>query len=90
MFVNRAYVEAVGMEPSQLLGRRIGESRGEDLWARHRPYYERAVGGEAADFTRLVDLPGRGARWVRTSYVPDFDADGRSSACTRSWSTCTT
>jgi len=77
MFVNRAYVEAVGMEPSQLLGRRIGEARGEDLWARHRPYYERAVAGEAADFTRLVDLPGRGARWVRTSYVPDFDADGR-------------
>ena len=77
MFINRAYVEAVGMEPSQLLGRQIGEARGNELWARHRPYYERAITGEAVDFTRLVDLPGRGARWMRTSYVPDFDADGR-------------
>ena len=77
MFVNRAYVEAVGMEPSLLLGRRIGEARGEELWARHRPHYERAIAGEAVDFTRLVELPGRGARWMRTSYVPDFDADGR-------------
>ena len=77
MFINRAYVEAVGMEPSQLLGRRIGEARGNELWARHRPYYERAIAGEAVDFTRMVDLPGRGGRWVRTRYVPDFDADGR-------------
>ena len=77
MFVNRAYVEAVGMEASQLLGRRIGEARGEELWARHRPHYERAIAGEAVDFTRLVELRDRGARWMRTSYVPDFDAEGR-------------
>jgi len=77
MFINRAYVEAVGLEPSQLLGRRIGEARGSELWARHRPYYERAIAGEAVDFTRLVELPGRGVRWMRTSYVPDFDAEGR-------------
>ncbi len=77
MFINRAYVEAVGLEPSQLLGRRIGEARGNALWARHRPYYERALAGEAIDFTRLVELPGRGLRWMRTSYVPDFDAGGR-------------
>lgn len=77
MFINRAYVEAVGTDPSQLLGRRIGEARGNELWARHRPYYERAIAGEAVDFTRLVELPGRGVRWMRTSYVPDFDAGGR-------------
>ena len=77
MFINRAYVEAVRMDPSQLLGRRLGEARGNELWARHRPYYERAIAGEAVDFTRLVELPRRGVRWMRTSYVPDFDADGR-------------
>jgi len=76
IFINRAYVEAVGMAPAQLLGRRIGEARGNELWARHRPYYERALAGEAVDFTRLVELSGRGVRWMRTSYVPDFDADG--------------
>lgn len=76
IFVNRAYVEAVGMEASQLLGRHIGEARGRELWARHQPYYERALAGEAGEFTRLVELPGRGVRWMRTSYVPDRDADG--------------
>jgi diguanylate cyclase (GGDEF)-like protein/PAS domain S-box-containing protein len=76
IFVNRAYVAAVGMEPSQLLGRHIGEARGKELWARHRPHYERALAGEAVDFTRLVELPGRDPRWMRTSYVPDSDADG--------------
>jgi diguanylate cyclase (GGDEF)-like protein/PAS domain S-box-containing protein len=77
MFINRAYVEAVAMDPTRLLGRRLGEARGNELWARHRPYYERAFAGEAVDFTRLVELPRRGVRWMRTSYVPDFDAQGR-------------
>jgi diguanylate cyclase (GGDEF)-like protein/PAS domain S-box-containing protein len=76
IFVNRAYQLATGMDASQLLGRHIGEARGDALWARHRPYYEQALGGEAAEFTRLVELPGQGARWMRTSYVPDRDAGG--------------
>jgi diguanylate cyclase (GGDEF)-like protein/PAS domain S-box-containing protein len=76
IFVNKAYVAATGKEPSQLLGRHIGEARGMELWARHRPYYERALGGEAAEFTRLVEMPGQGGRWMRTSYVPDRGSDG--------------
>ena len=76
IFVNKAYVAATGRDASQLLGRHLGEARGDELWAKHRPYYERALAGEATEFTRLVDLPGQGARWVRTSYVPDRDADG--------------
>ena len=76
IFVNRAYVAAVGMPSTQLLGRHLGEARGEQLWQRHRPYFERALAGEAAEFTRLVELPGQGPRWVRTSYVPDRADDG--------------
>lgn len=76
IFVNRAYELASGMDASRLLGRHIGEARGDVLWARHQPFYEQALGGEAAEFTRLVELPGQGARWMRTSYVPDRDADG--------------
>lgn len=77
IFVNRAYEATTGRAASELLGRPIGEARGKELWARHRPFYERALGGEAAEFTRLVDMPGQGARWMRTSYVPDIDAEGR-------------
>jgi diguanylate cyclase (GGDEF)-like protein/PAS domain S-box-containing protein len=76
IFVNRAYVAAVGTEATRLLGRHIGEARGEQRWQAHRPYFERALAGEAAEFTRLVELPGQGPRWMRTSYVPDRGADG--------------
>ena len=76
IFVNRAYVTAAGREASQLLGRHIGEARGEELWATHRPFFERALAGEAAEFTRQVELPGQEPRWMRTSYVPDRDAEG--------------
>jgi len=76
IFINKAYVAATGKEPAELLGRHIGEARGRELWARHRPYYERALAGEAAEFTRLVELPGQGLRWMRTSYLPDRGDDG--------------
>lgn len=76
-FVNRAYVDAVGMAADELVGRHIGQARGAVLWARHQPYFERALAGETAQYTRLVENLPQGARWMRTSYVPDFDDDGQ-------------
>jgi diguanylate cyclase (GGDEF)-like protein/PAS domain S-box-containing protein len=76
-FVNRAYVQAAGMAATELVGRHLGQARGPVLWARHQPYFERALAGEAAQYTRLAeDLP-QGPRWMRTSYVPDFGDDGQ-------------
>jgi diguanylate cyclase (GGDEF)-like protein/PAS domain S-box-containing protein len=76
-FVNLAYREAVGMTAAELLGRPIGEARGAARWAQHQPYFDRALDGEAVQYTRLVsDLP-QGARWMRTSYVPDLDDRGQ-------------
>jgi diguanylate cyclase (GGDEF)-like protein/PAS domain S-box-containing protein len=75
-FVNRAYVEATGQDPKEMLGRTIGDVRGAKRWAEHRPYFERALSGKAVQYTRLVNLATQGLRWVRTSYVPDFAADG--------------
>ena len=64
------------MTAAELLGHPIGEVRGAARWAQHKPYFDRALAGEAVQYTRLVsDLP-QGARWMRTSYVPDLDADG--------------
>lgn len=75
-FVNRAYVQAVGMPAADLVGQHIGQARGAARWALHQPYFEHALTGEAAQYTRLVeDLPS-GPRWLRTSYVPDFGDDG--------------
>jgi diguanylate cyclase (GGDEF)-like protein/PAS domain S-box-containing protein len=76
-FVNRAYVNTVGMDASELVGRHIGEVRGAARWAQHRPYFERALAGETVQYTRLVENLPQGARWLRTSYVPDFDDQGQ-------------
>ena len=76
-FVNRAYVQAAGTAAAELVGRHIGQARGPVLWARHQAFFERALAGEAAQYTRLAeDLP-QGPRWMRTSYVPDFGDDGQ-------------
>ena len=79
-FVNKAYCEAVGKPADQLLGRHIGAVRGGRRWAEHEPHFRRALEGKTVQYTRLVDhlanSPGN-PRWLRTSYVPDFDADGK-------------
>jgi diguanylate cyclase (GGDEF)-like protein/PAS domain S-box-containing protein len=76
-FVNKAYCEATRMPAEQLIGRHIGAVRGMRRWAEHEPHFRRALEGRTVQYTRLVaDLP-QGPRWMRTSYVPDFDAEGR-------------
>jgi len=75
-FVNKAYSEVTGQSSEQLLGRHIGEARGAKLWEEHRPNFERALQGKTVQYTRLVNALPQGPRWMRTSYVPDFDADG--------------
>ncbi|MGY4829527.1 diguanylate cyclase domain-containing protein [Sphaerotilaceae bacterium SBD11-9] len=75
-FVNKAYIEATGQQPHEMLGRSIGDVRGAQRWAEHKAYFERALEGKTVQYTRLVDLATQGPRWVRTSYVPDFDPNG--------------
>jgi diguanylate cyclase (GGDEF)-like protein/PAS domain S-box-containing protein len=78
-FVNLAYQEAVGLPASALIGRPFGEVRGAARWTEHQPYFDRALAGESVQYTRLVEgLPNsdQGARWMRTSYVPDLDDGG--------------
>ena len=73
-FVNKAYCDATGQPPEHLLGRHVGEVRGARRWAEHAPFFERALKGQTVQYTRLVDRLPQGPRWMRTSYVPDFDA----------------
>lgn len=76
VFVNKAYLEITDTREQDVLGRPIGVVRGPKLWAEHRPYFERALAGEEAQYTRLATLGEQGRRWVRTSYVPDLDDAG--------------
>jgi diguanylate cyclase (GGDEF)-like protein/PAS domain S-box-containing protein len=76
-FVNRAYTDLVGQHRDALIGQHIGTVRGARRWAEHEPYFQRALSGESIQYTRLASTLPQGSRWLRTSYVPDFDAAGR-------------
>ncbi|MED5619986.1 sensor domain-containing diguanylate cyclase [Ideonella sp. BN130291] len=76
-FANKAYLQVAGQTADQVVDRHIGEVRGRKRWEEHEPFFQRALGGEMVQYTRLVDWPKLGRRWVRTSYVPDFDAEHR-------------
>ena len=75
-FANKAYTELTGTRREALIDRHIGEVRGPRLWAEHEPYFQRALNGESVQYTRLATTLPKGARWLRTSYVPDFDLAG--------------
>lgn len=75
-FVNKAYTEATGETAENLIGRHIGMVRGAKRWAEHEPYFQRALEGKTVQYTRLVNSLPQEPRWMRTSYVPDFDAAG--------------
>jgi diguanylate cyclase (GGDEF)-like protein/PAS domain S-box-containing protein len=75
-FVNKAYTEATRETAENLIGRHIGMVRGAKRWAEHEPYFQRALQGKTGQYTRLVNSLPQGPRWMRTSYVPDFDAAG--------------
>ncbi len=73
-FANKAFLQLVGQPAAEVIGRPIGAAGSTRRWDEHRPYFDRALRGELVHYTRLVDWPQIGRRWVRTSYVPDFDS----------------
>jgi diguanylate cyclase (GGDEF)-like protein/PAS domain S-box-containing protein len=75
-FVNKAWCAIVGMSAEKALGRHVSEVRGLASWLEQQPHYEKALAGTTAHFSRLVHGLVSGPRWMRTSYVPDFDDSG--------------
>ncbi|MFC5300815.1 diguanylate cyclase domain-containing protein [Azospira restricta] len=76
-FVNKAWCRLVDIAAGDALGRHVSEVRGEVSWREQQPYYERALAGQPAEFSRLVHGVVDGPRWMRTSYFPDFDDEGK-------------
>jgi PAS domain S-box-containing protein len=76
VWVNRRYAEWVGTEPRELVGRPIAEVIGAEVLDAIRPYIERVLAGEQAEYERLTRLAGLGERWVRNLYAPTRDGTG--------------
>ncbi|MDP2367173.1 diguanylate cyclase domain-containing protein [Rhodoferax sp.] len=75
-FVNKAWTTLTGISADMAVGRHVSAVRGEASWLEQQPYYEKALAGGPVHFSRLVYGLVDGPRWMRTSYVPDFDELG--------------
>jgi diguanylate cyclase (GGDEF)-like protein/PAS domain S-box-containing protein len=74
-FNSRYYEEWFGRPLSEITGRTVLEVLGPQTYAIDEPYIERAFAGERVEF-ELQHTDARGTRYVRGSYVPDYDAHG--------------
>jgi PAS domain S-box-containing protein len=75
-FVNRAYAERFGLEPSALLGKYVKEFLGERAYQAIRPYMEAVLAGRRVEFEMELPYAHTGPRWMHTVYIPEHDKDG--------------
>lgn len=72
-FANKAYQDWFGVTPSSLLGTRLPELLGPDLFARNRAHVLGALRGEAQTFERQIPrTDGNGVRHALAHYLPDI------------------
>jgi two-component system CheB/CheR fusion protein len=77
LWVNESYRSWFGQSPEELRGRHASEVLGEQAFEVVRPYVERALGGEPVSYDRWLVFKDGAGRFVRASYVPHFDAEGK-------------
>ena len=73
-FVNKAYCEATGQQARGPAGPAHRRGARRQALVRACAVLRAGAEGQTVQYTRLVDRLPQGPRWLRTSYVPDFDA----------------
>jgi len=76
-FNNREYEQWFGLAREELRGRTLAEVVGDAAFEVVRPHVERALAGEPVEYETLIPYRHAGERWVRATYTPDIDGDGR-------------
>lgn len=68
---NLAYLKWFGLLPEQVIGKRMQELLGAELFQRNRPYVEKVLAGEAQTFEREILTPDGIVRYSLAHYLPD-------------------
>lgn len=69
-YVNSYYKELYNIEPEDVIGKRVPDLIGTDVYAKVKKHYAKALNGEIARFDLLFDSPNRGPRHLEVSYLP--------------------
>jgi PAS domain S-box-containing protein len=72
-FVSRGYERWFGVDSDALVGQKLCDVLGPAGYARALPYITSALAGEKTGFEARLDYRDKGPRWIRASYLPDFD-----------------
>jgi PAS domain S-box-containing protein len=75
-FVNKAYAARLGLEPEAVLGKRIRDILGEEVWHAVEDKLDRVLAGELVQYEARIPYPGIGMRFMRSVNVPERDKDG--------------
>lgn len=78
VFANRAYARMLGREPHEIIGKPIIDVIGEEGFKAITPYIARVLQGEHVEYEDEVTFKGVGSRFLRASYRPDIDGNGKS------------
>jgi PAS domain S-box-containing protein len=73
---NADYRRWFGKTPAEIEGRHFIELMGPTLYAKNRPFIERALGGQRQDFERTIVGPDGVTRHSQATYVPDLRDGG--------------
>jgi len=74
VFVSKGYEDVFERDRSEIVGRMPREIIGEDAFQAAKPDIDRAMAGERVEYERKMPY-ATGARWTRTTFVPDLDKE---------------
>ncbi len=76
VFANRAYAEMLGLNPHDIVGRRIVDVIGSDGLAALQPHIDQVLRGDQTEYEHEVQFKTVGTRYLRAVYRPDRDRSG--------------
>ncbi|TDU69310.1 PAS domain S-box-containing protein [Prosthecobacter fusiformis] len=75
-FVNRPYAQRFGMEPEQVIGKKLVEVLGTDAYEAILPHLQNVLAGDRVEFEIEIPYETLGRRWMNVVYVPERALDG--------------
>ena len=76
VYVNRAYADMLHRQPQEIIGESILDVIGVDAYESIRPYVEKVLQGQPAEYKQDVRFESIGVRHLIGTYRPDVAADG--------------
>ncbi|MGZ3253230.1 MAG: diguanylate cyclase domain-containing protein [Burkholderiaceae bacterium] len=76
-FANKRYIEWFNKKPEDMIGMRLQDLLGTELFAKNEPYIRKALGGEPQNFERTLTKASGEVRHTWATYIPDVDEDGQ-------------